>query len=114
MIHLFEEANEDTCSHKNPYEEDYHTALYAFYEVYGHNGEKLKGNEKVETSEGADGKPEKAYSPIKPYWFEELNEENKRISELYRAEERQIYEYRDECKTKALSMFVEYFDSLWD
>ena len=41
MIFLLREANEDTCSKVNPYEEEYHRVSEEFREKYGEWGEKL-------------------------------------------------------------------------
>lgn len=114
MRHAFIEANRDTCSYKNKYDEEYHKLWNEFFEVYGHQGEKLKGNVKTEYIKDEDGKViETYYSAIKQYRFEDMSEENKRISQLYHSEDKKIDKYREANKKKALEMFVKYFDNLW-
>lgn len=48
MIFLFREAHEDTCTKKNPFEEEYSRATKEFTEKYGFFGEKLKTEEERE------------------------------------------------------------------
>ena len=109
MRQAFLESDESTCSLRNQYAEEYNVRLHEFYEVYGFQSEKLKGNLKTERDEESG---ETYYSAIKPYRFEDMSEANKRISELYREEEKRIWEHIAKNKKKALEMFTRYFDYL--
>ena len=47
MIFLLNESNEDTCTKKNKYEEDYHKAYQEFREKYGKHGQKLRTEDEI-------------------------------------------------------------------
>ena len=105
MIFLFNEANEETCSRKNKYEEKYNKAQAGFEAKYGLFGEKLKSEE--------DKEREKDTSSHIVYMLEDAPE-YKEISDLYFDEYKAIEEYRDECKNKAFALFAKWFWHLWD
>ncbi|MDY6430998.1 MAG: hypothetical protein SPL00_04330 [Bacilli bacterium] len=114
MRDAFKEAKEDSCSYKNKYEEEYDSLYEKFFRVYGHSGEKLKDNVKEEYIKNEKGKViETYYSPIKKYKFQDVSEENKRISDLYHKEEKKIEGYRESNRKKALEMFSKYLENLW-
>ena len=48
MIFLFHEANQDTCSKRNPYEIEYSAAFEEFSKKYGSFGEKLRTPDEIE------------------------------------------------------------------
>ena len=105
MIFLFREANEDTCTKKNPYEEEHDRAFKEFTEKYGLFGDGLKTDE-----EKAEEERKGSYRMYMPSDVPEYKE----LSELYFAEERKIDEYRYECKDKGMDLFKEWFWNLWD
>ena len=105
MIFLFREANEDTCTKKNPYEEEHDRAFIEFTEKYGLFGDGLKTDE-----EKAEEERKGSYRMYMPSDVPEYKE----LSELYFAEERKIDEYRYECKDKGMDLFKEWFWNLWD
>ena len=105
MIFLFREANEDTCTKKNPYEEEYDREFKEFTEKYGLFGDGLKTDE-----EKAEEERKGSYRMYMPSDVPEYKE----LSELYFAEERKIDEYRYECKDKGMDLFKEWFWNLWD
>ncbi len=105
MIFLFREANEDTCTRKNPYDEEYNRASEGFTNKYGCFGERLKTEE--EKAE------EKKSGMHKLYMLSDVPE-YKDISEKYLDEEKKIRVYRDECKDAGLDMFKKWFWALWD
>ena len=105
MIFLFREANEDTCTKKNPYEEEHDKASDEFTKKYGFFGEKLKTEEEKEE--------EKKTGNSRWYMLEDVPE-YKEISDLYHDEYRKIVEYRHECKDKGMDLFKEWFWNLWD
>ena len=48
MAFYIREADEDNCSRKNPYENQYHMTNEEFYKKYDKFGEKMKTSEKIE------------------------------------------------------------------
>ncbi len=105
MIFLFKEANEDTCSRKNKFEEKYNKAQAGFEAKYGLFGEKLKTEE--------DKEREKDTRSHIVYMLGDAPE-YKEISDLYFDEQKNIEKYRDECKDKAFVLFAKWFWHLWD
>ena len=105
MIFFFREANEDTCTKKNLYEEEHDKASDEFTKKYGFFGEKLKTEEEKEA--------EKKTGSSRWYMLEDVPE-YKEISDLYHDEYRKIVEYRHECKDKGMDLFKEWFWNLWD
>ena len=106
MIFRWRESREETCSRKNPFEEEYDKAFDEFYEKYGVLGEKLQTEAELEENR-------KRAGGGTIHFMDELPE-YKDIFEKYRAEERKLEEYREKCKNEALDMLKEYFYSLWD
>ena len=104
MLFLLREANEDTCSKANPYEEEYHRVSEDFCKKYGEWGEKLLTEEEKETAKKSGSHPIYLPSHLPEY---------KEIIELYLEEERKISDYQAQCKDKALEMFSKWFYSLW-
>ena len=104
MIFLLQEANEDTRSKANPYEEEYHRVSEEFRKKYGEWGEKLLTEEE---------KAKAKKSGSHPIYLPSHLPEYKEISELYFSEERKISEYQVQCKDKAIEMFSKWFYSLW-
>lgn len=105
MIFLWREVDEDTCSRKNPYDEEYHRASDEFEEKYGMHGEKLRTKEEHEI-----------FKKERGWTIHTMNElpEYRDIYEKYFAEEKEIDRYREECMEKAMDMMKEYFFCLWD
>ena len=103
MAFLLREAYEDTCSRKNPYEEEYHKARAEFVTKYGDFGEKLLTKEDKEYAKKTGGR--------RAYFMNDLPEYTE-IHNKYFEEEGKIYEYREECQREALSMFVKWFPYL--
>ena len=104
MLFLLREANEDTCSKANPYEEEYHRVSEDFCKKYGEWGEKLLTEEEKETAKKSGSHPIYLPSHLPEY---------KEIIELYLEEERKISDYQAQCKDKAIEMFSKWFYSLW-
>lgn len=97
MTFLFREANEETCQRKNPYAEEHANVLHKFFERFGFNGKWVKKK---------DGTRVFIYrmSDIPKY---------KALDENYHRVEHELWEYREDCRKKAMSMFTEYFHELW-
>lgn len=103
MIFLWRESDEDTCSKKNPYEEEYDKAHEEFVEKYGLCGEKLQTvEEKLELGEMR-----------RMHFMYELPE-YREISDEYFEEMRKIDDYRNKCKDEAFDLLKEHFWALWD
>ena len=105
MVFLMREADENTCTRANPYEEAYDKAQKEFNDKYGMFGEKLLTDEEQKRSESGEGT--RLYMPSDV-------EEYKPISDQYYDEERKIAEYRRKCKEEALDLFSKWFYDLWD
>ena len=106
MIFLWHESDEDTCTKKNPYEEEHSKALHEFECKYGFLGEKLQTEEELEENKKRGGGGTVHFMGELP--------EYKEIDEKYSEEERKIGQYRVECKDKAFDMLKEHFYALWD
>lgn len=106
MIFLWKETDEDTCSRKNPYEEEYMEAFREFTDKYGILGKELQTEEEVEENRKRGGGGT-------VHFMHELPE-YKEISDKYREQERRLEQYRNECKDEAMDMLKKYFFALWD
>lgn len=106
MIFLWRELKEETCTRKNPYEEEYSKAFDEFHQKYGILGEKLQTEAELEENKKRGGGGT-------VHFMDELPE-YRDIYEKYRAEGYKLDEYREKCKNEALDMLKEYFYSLWD
>ena len=105
MIFLLREANEDTCTRENKYENEYEKALDEFEKKYGFFGDGLKTEE--EKAE------EKKTGSHRWYGLSDVPEYEE-INRLHYEEAQKIREYRDECKDKGLDLFKLWFWNLWD
>ena len=104
LIFLLRDANEDTCTKVNPYDEEYTRISKEFRAKYGEWGEKLLTDEQKAEAEKTGSHP-----VYLPYHMPEYKE----ISDLYFNEEHKIREYQVQCKDKAIEMFSKWFYSLW-
>lgn len=105
MIFLFREADESTCQKKNPYEEEHSKAFHEFTQKYGLFGEQLETQEEKEESRRTGGYVVHFMSELPEY---------AEIDEKYRAAEKELSEYRNQCKDEAFKLFSEWFFHLWD
>lgn len=105
MIFLFREADEEKCTRKNPYEDEYTKALDEFTERYGLLGIKLMTEEEKEKAKNGKG--------YVVHGMDELPEYAD-IQKKYMEANRLLEEYREECKNKAFELFSKWFYSLWD
>lgn len=97
MAFLFREANEETCQRKNPYAEEHADVQHKFIKRFGFNGKWM--NKKDGTRVFI-----RDLSDIPKY---------KALDENYHRVEHELWEYREDCRKKAMSMFSEYFYELW-
>ena len=105
MIFLFREASENTCTRRNPYEDEYDRIQEEFTEKYGLFGEKLLTDAEKEEAEKRHGR--------RAHFADELPEYSG-ACEKYYAEEREIEHYREQCRNEAFALFVKHFCGLWD
>ena len=103
LTFLLCEANEDTCTKVNPYEDEYHRASEEFREKYGEWGEKLLTKE-----EKAAAKKTGSHPVYLPHHMPEYKE----ICDRYSEEEHKLNVYREHCKNEALELFSKWFYSL--
>lgn len=106
MIFLWRESAEDTCTRKNPYEEEYDKAHTEFTDKYGLLGEKLQTEDELEESRKRGG-------GCTMHFMSELPE-YKDISDKYNTEERELDTYRLGCKNEAMDLLKKHFYALWD
>lgn len=101
MQFLFEECQDDKCSMKNEFEQDYCKASKEFCEKYGIFGERFGVPKNCENENEAS--------------FHSMAEaaEYKDIYDKFCQRSNEICEYQKNCKQEALQLFVEYFDDLW-
>ena len=105
-IFLWKETDENICSRKNPYEEEYSKACDEFFERYGFRGEKLQTEDELEENRKRGG-------GRTIHFMDELLE-YKEISDKYCEEAHKLEQYRNDCKDEALDMLKKYFCALWD
>ncbi len=105
MAFLFREANEMTCTRKNPYEDEYSKCWDEFNEKYGLFGEKLKTREALLEEEKT--------GCSRAYTLANVPEYAEKVRK-YLEEDKTLWRYRDHCKDEAFALFVKYFWTLWD
>lgn len=103
LTFLLREANEDTCTKVNPYDEEYTRISKEFCAKYGEWGEKLLTDE-----ERAEAKKNGSCPVYLPHHMPEYKD----ICELHSEEERKLNAYREQCKNEALELFSKWFYSL--
>ena len=96
---LLGEANYDTCTKKNPYEEEFHRIRKEFKAKYGEFGEKLMTKEEKK----------RAKKGLQKWYFPSDIPEYKEIYESYWDEEKELTEYRKKCAKEGLELFVKWF-----
>ena len=104
MIFLLREAMDETCTRRNPFEEEHDRISEEFKKKYGFFGEALATAE------------EKSRDPalgVRMYFPSDLPE-YKDAEERYHEEFRKIADYQNECKNQALALFAKWFYNLWD
>ena len=105
MIFLFQEALEETCSRKNPYADEHMKQFSEFEERFGMFGKRLQTEEELAEQEQTGG--------ITAHFMSELPE-YKGIDEKYKAAEKELEEYREQCRIKAMELFTKWMPHLWD
>lgn len=103
MIFLWREADENTCTRKNPYEEEYRKALREFQDKYGWFGEGLETEAERERNKGI-GHTAHFMSELPEY---------REIDKNYSDEDIKIKEYRRQSQDEAFDMLKRYFVHLW-
>lgn len=105
IVFLLQEADEDLCRRKNPYQAEYDKAQKKFERKYGMFGEKLLTKKEKIDSRSGKGKRMYTISDVPEF---------KSISDRYFDEERKLSKYRSKCKDKAMKLFSKWFYDLWD
>lgn len=105
MAFLFREAQEETCSKKNPYKKARLRAQRDFEKMYGPWGEKLKI--------AAEIREEKKHNILISHTMEDVPKYQP-IAAKYRVAEQKLSEYRTDCRNRGLKLFCEHFHELWD
>lgn len=105
MIFLWKETDEETCSKKNSYEEEYFKAMDDFHKKYGTFGEHLRTKKELEKNKKRGGHT--------VHFMDELPE-YKDITDKYHKKEIELDKYRNACKDEVFNMMTQYFFSLWD
>lgn len=105
MIFLFHEASEETCSRKNPYDEEHTRQFSEFHERFGLFGEKLQTEEERAEHERTGNTTAHFMSELPEY---------QEIDEKYRTAEKELEEYREQCRVKAMELFTKWMPHLWD
>ena len=100
LTFLLREANKDTCTKVNPYDEEYIRISKEFRAKYGEWGKKLLTNEE---------KAEAKKNGSSRIYFPSDMPEYKDICELHSEEERKLNAYRDQCNNEALELFSKWF-----
>ena len=96
---LLGEANYDTCTKKNPYEDEFNRIRKEFKAKYGEFGEKLMTKEEKK----------RAKKGLQRWYFPSDIPEYKEIYESYWDEEKELTEYRKKCAKEGLELFVKWF-----
>lgn len=105
MIFMFHEADEDSCSKKNKFEESWTKAYEEFENKYGWDGDGLKSKEQKEKEK------KEGYSQLLTLGDAD---EYKEISKNFLDEELRLEAYRERCKNRAFELLSKYFFDLWD
>ena len=111
MIYNFNECDDEKCTEKNEYHEEYHKALNEFNEKNGFFGKGLMTEDENKRLREAENKLEPDAKVFIPYFMNELPE-YKDIYDKYHKREKEIDEIKEYRKKRALEMFVEFFDDL--
>ena len=105
MVFLFDECNDEKCTMKNEYYEEYLKMRKDFDKKYGYSGEKLRTQEELKSDKKTGNLTNHSMSELPEY---------KNMLEKYFEREGEIDKYKTKCKKEALKMFIKYFDNLWD
>ena len=103
MAAKFREADESTCTVKNPMEDAWSQMYEEFDAEYGLFGSKLEEQAIKEKK-----------SSIRAHFPSEMKEEWKTITEKYLEEEKKLDAYRVRCLDEAMTDFHNWFWDLWD
>jgi hypothetical protein len=96
---LLGEATYDTCTKKNPFEDEFHRIRKEFKAKYGEFGEKLMTKEEKK----------RAKKGLRKWYFPSDIPEYKEVYESYFDEEEKLVEYRKKCAKEGLELFVKWF-----
>ena len=109
MAFLLGEANEETCSLKNPYEKELFKYREMFEKKYPNRGDELKTEEELERDRTSG-----SWLMVGPERDPVFGEKYAEVREKYFEHENKIFEYRNQCKNEFFELFSRYFWDLWD
>jgi hypothetical protein len=99
LAFLLGKATYDTCTKKNPFEDEFHRIRKEFKAKYGEFGEKLMTKEEKK----------RAKKGLQKWYFPSDIPEYKEVYESYFDEEEKLAEYRQKCAKEGLELFVKWF-----
>ena len=105
MIFLLHEMDENKCSQKNEFEEEWWNNYQKFEKDFGIFGKKLLTEEEKENA--------KKTGATRIHFPQELPE-YKDVTENFLKREEELALYRDKCKDEFFDLFKKYFWDLWD
>ena len=105
LIFLLGELDDETCTKKNPYYDEWEKTLVEFHDKYGLFGEGLQTPEEIQKYE------EKGY---KVWHTPSELPEYQEITQKYFNAEKEIEQYKEECKNEFFELFSRYYYFIWD
>lgn len=109
MAFLADEMDDNKCSMKNPYEDEWNRVHKAFEEEYGLMGKKLRTEEEAKREEEVG-----LYRRRGPEDDPVHGKEYKKIMDKYSAYNHKISRYQNKCKNEFFRLFSKHFWDLWD
>lgn len=103
MIFLWRESNDDTCTRKNPYEEEFEEAKRKFDAEHPFE---IKGETFFEMMQYARAHVEDIPTIVD-------SQEHQELLHLYLDQERKLAAYRRQCKDEAMNLLKKNFYNLW-
>lgn len=104
---LFREADEHTCSRRNPYQEEHNKALHDYLDKYGLFGSKVK-----DSPYNILDKYGRSSTRMNDKYSMSNLDEYKEIDHKFYEEYHKIEAYQEKCKKKAFKMLKKYFYDL--
>lgn len=109
MAFLLGEMGEETCTKKNPYEDEWWSYHEKFDKKYGSDRDVLKTEEELQRE-----KKTHTFLHVGPERDPEFGKEYKEVSKKMYDAESDIWKYREKCKNEFFELFSKYFWNLWD
>lgn len=109
MAFLADEMDEDKCSMKNPYYDEWQRVHKTFEEEYGLMGKKMRTEEEAKREEEVG-----LYRWQDPEDDPVHGKEYKKVMDKYFAYNHKISRYQNKCKNEFFRLFSKHFWDLWD